>query len=348
MALIKCNECGQMISDKAMKCPKCGNPVGQVSNKKPMSSNNIITNETYTYENESTKSKWLYPVIGVLVVALLGLAAWLFIFNDDKQNQTEQIVDNTNVTNAETNNTDLTDNKKIDSSQSMDFSGKVGKYPVTMHLEFDNNNVNGYYYYNSGSSKLQLTGSINNNHIELNETTQEGRPTGHFNGEMIDGVYSGEFINYKGEHFNFTLANSPLSTEETRVNEEDEYEVDETNESSDPIVSSRTDKWTGASSESELRQKLNGTSWYINWKGLRHKFEFSDGAVTLYTSINEEFSNEGNYYDSYLVKSKGESIVIGFGNEEKYLDNYQIVFTDSRAFLGMHGKPIGELTFMGR
>ena len=27
MALIKCNECGHMISDKAVKCPKCGTPI---------------------------------------------------------------------------------------------------------------------------------------------------------------------------------------------------------------------------------------------------------------------------------------------------------------------------------
>ena len=106
--------------------------------------------------------------------------------------------------------------------------------------------------------------------------------------------------------------------------------------------------WTGASSESELRQKLDGTSWYINWKGLKHKFVFSDGAITLYTSLDGEFDNEGKYYDSYLVKSKGEYLVVGFGDEKKYLDNYQIVFTDSRVILGMHGKPIGDLTFMGR
>ena len=27
MALIKCSECGQMVSDKATKCPNCGNPI---------------------------------------------------------------------------------------------------------------------------------------------------------------------------------------------------------------------------------------------------------------------------------------------------------------------------------
>ena len=30
MALIKCNECGQMISDRATKCPKCGCPIERV------------------------------------------------------------------------------------------------------------------------------------------------------------------------------------------------------------------------------------------------------------------------------------------------------------------------------
>ena len=32
MALIKCNNCGNMISDKAKTCPKCGTPVGPKSN----------------------------------------------------------------------------------------------------------------------------------------------------------------------------------------------------------------------------------------------------------------------------------------------------------------------------
>ena len=27
MALIKCTECGHMVSDKGTKCPKCGTPI---------------------------------------------------------------------------------------------------------------------------------------------------------------------------------------------------------------------------------------------------------------------------------------------------------------------------------
>jgi DNA-directed RNA polymerase subunit RPC12/RpoP len=34
MALIKCNECGQEISDKATACPKCGKPTGLVIKRK--------------------------------------------------------------------------------------------------------------------------------------------------------------------------------------------------------------------------------------------------------------------------------------------------------------------------
>lgn len=34
MALIKCNECGREISDKAQNCPGCGSPVETLSSKK--------------------------------------------------------------------------------------------------------------------------------------------------------------------------------------------------------------------------------------------------------------------------------------------------------------------------
>ena len=216
MALIKCPKCGQMISDKATHCPKCGIPVSLAQSSNQQEN----TAGSYIYTEESSSKKWLYAVIGILVIALLGLAAWLFIFNDDKQNQSEQIVS------TENKNSDK-DSDNTATPQSMDLHGYVGKYPITMHLDFDINNVNGYYFYNSGSSKLQLTGTININHIELNETTQEGRPTGHFDGEMVNGEYSGEFINYKGEHFNFSVTNSEMTGQENVLSRQEETIVEE-------------------------------------------------------------------------------------------------------------------------
>ena len=50
MALIRCSECGQTVSDKAATCPRCGNPIAA-----PNGSNN----------------NWLYWLIGGL--ALIGL-----------------------------------------------------------------------------------------------------------------------------------------------------------------------------------------------------------------------------------------------------------------------------------
>lgn len=86
-----------------------------------------------------------------------------------------------------------------------DLQGYVGKYPITMHLNIEGEKVNGSYYYNSGSSALKLSGTVDVDRIVLNETTQEGRPTGHFDGIISDDGISGEFINYKGEHFSFSL-----------------------------------------------------------------------------------------------------------------------------------------------
>ena len=211
-----------MISDKATRCPKCGTPVSLTQ-----SSNQQLNNaDSYMNTEESTSKKWLYPVIGILAAALLGLAAWLFFFNDDKQNQTEQIVGNTSMTDARKNDMNLSGNEMM-GRQPINLHGSVGKYPITMHLEFDNNNVNGYYFYNSGSSKLKLTGTINNNHIELNETTQEGRPTGHFDGKMINGEYSGEFINYKGEHFNFLVSSSGVTKQTDNLSRQNDMQNDD-------------------------------------------------------------------------------------------------------------------------
>lgn len=59
MALIRCNECGQMVSDKATACPKCGNPITaapQGGVQQPSGTNNY---------------NWLYWLIGAL--ALIGV-----------------------------------------------------------------------------------------------------------------------------------------------------------------------------------------------------------------------------------------------------------------------------------
>ena len=73
MALIKCRECGNLISDKASRCPKCGCPVdiGDETryranvNRQPMSQQPVY----YDEGNSENGNKWLYGIIALLLAA---------------------------------------------------------------------------------------------------------------------------------------------------------------------------------------------------------------------------------------------------------------------------------------
>ncbi len=78
MALIKCTECGHMISDKAEKCPKCGCPIEKRDNTTQQEIANSYR-PAYNGNNRGWKStKMLYAIIAVLVVALAVCGYWLF------------------------------------------------------------------------------------------------------------------------------------------------------------------------------------------------------------------------------------------------------------------------------
>ena len=55
MALVKCSECGQMVSDKASKCPKCGNPI-----------------------NHGGSKLLLKIIMCISAIAVIALGVWLF------------------------------------------------------------------------------------------------------------------------------------------------------------------------------------------------------------------------------------------------------------------------------
>lgn len=63
MALIKCNECGKEISDKADKCPNCGCPIkhSYTVNKQPytITINNTTVNVDSIWENHSNKNDFI-------------------------------------------------------------------------------------------------------------------------------------------------------------------------------------------------------------------------------------------------------------------------------------------------
>ena len=72
------------------------------------------------------------------------------------------------------------------------FYGSIGKYPITMKMEIKGTYVEGCYSYNNKSGKLYLSGVYDDGFIKMEETTIEGRCTGHFNGHLSGNSFSGE------------------------------------------------------------------------------------------------------------------------------------------------------------
>ena len=73
MALIKCNECGNAISDRATQCPYCGCPVGQIVYQPRQE---MQTPYNYQTTNNSKSNTWLYVTVAVLATLLITLGIW--------------------------------------------------------------------------------------------------------------------------------------------------------------------------------------------------------------------------------------------------------------------------------
>jgi len=66
MALIKCQECGQEISDEVVACPKCGYPL-KTETKKPW-----LTFETTPTTWKDVIAILIFCLFGVLLIFLLS------------------------------------------------------------------------------------------------------------------------------------------------------------------------------------------------------------------------------------------------------------------------------------
>ncbi len=89
--------------------------------------------------------------------------------------------------------------------RSLNLHGSIGAYPITMNIDIIGSEVKGSYYYNKHLEKLYLSGDYNDGAINMDETTIEGKHTGHFNGWLFDDKFSGEFVNSKGKKYSFYL-----------------------------------------------------------------------------------------------------------------------------------------------
>ena len=80
MALIKCNECGNEISDKAKVCPNCGNPI--TTNKKKKKSYEELTFQEKKKIKEIMRKKGLLISEGnALFQCIFGLIFVVIMFS---------------------------------------------------------------------------------------------------------------------------------------------------------------------------------------------------------------------------------------------------------------------------
>jgi uncharacterized membrane protein YvbJ len=81
MALIKCTECDNEVSDKASACPKCGAPIEKVQEQKSVEAEKKSRPQNTTAQTNDKKiSTWkiLIPV----VIVILGAFAFLTLQNN--------------------------------------------------------------------------------------------------------------------------------------------------------------------------------------------------------------------------------------------------------------------------
>ena len=120
--------------------------------------------------------------------------------------------------------------------KSYDLFGRVDKYPITMHLEIDGKQVSGSYFYNrqGAHNKLNISGTKNGSTYDLNETTVDGTPTGHFEGTMSGGVLQGTFTNNQGKKMGFVAAENgiDIGSYDTHIEETVEFDSDDSSSSS--------------------------------------------------------------------------------------------------------------------
>lgn len=244
MALIRCMECGQVISDKAAKCPRCGS---QISNdgedkqysymKEPTANRNKGYNgngkNNDNNNNNNNNKKWLYAIIFLLGV-IIGGGFYHFYYKNKQmerylqQQQQQHIADSIakdsiakEKARLESTNKVKEDEPRKAETQSKvsqthgvaieghhHLVGAISKYPITMDIEITRGHAQGTYYYHSQGrqAKMSVYGNIDGSQLYLEEYSPEGNNTGRFDGTFDGYDFNGTFVNYlNGNTFNFNV-----------------------------------------------------------------------------------------------------------------------------------------------
>ena len=204
MALIRCPQCGNPVSDKANSCPRCGHPIYQTAPngymQQPSSGNN---------------NRWLYAIIGGLVLLTIIL---IIVLMSSGMCSRSTSTTQTSPTTSQSVEAPSTQAVKAEPAKEAEpaidlnedgtyhLSGKVAGVGCKMDITINGGSVYGTYSYNTQGKPLQLSGSKNGNHIYMGEE-YEGEQTGELNGNINGNKFTGTHTRYKTgaeTHFSFT------------------------------------------------------------------------------------------------------------------------------------------------
>lgn len=215
MALIKCSECGQMISDKATECPNCGCPTKSESTLQLSKGRYEVTYD----EDEPSSNKWPYIVIAVLTATIIGLGLWAWqsvMIGGQKKQETEQVDSTTLAGSAAT-------TEEIGSDNLYRFQGKVGKYGAEMLMKVEGELGYGSLHYNSQEKDVNVTlkGDVHpDGSMSLCEYDESGILCGIyegiFDGKQFEGIFRSE-VNGNTMPFSFSIVSSLNSLSESDI-----------------------------------------------------------------------------------------------------------------------------------
>lgn len=192
-----CINCGALIDADSMFCTSCGcrqdgtqSPVvPYVAQPQPVQSP-VEYASLETVGDNGDEIRKQYIIIACVVLAVLLCVGGWFAYQKFHHSEDTEIVE-----------------EQVEGHQSVTLYGTVDKYPITMSLNIDGSVVKGTYYYNrQGPDKvLTLSGVMNGSEMDIYESDENGRQTGHFKGYYSNGMYQGEFITMQGKSMFFRV-----------------------------------------------------------------------------------------------------------------------------------------------
>lgn len=221
MTYSTCNRCGAQIPETSTFCPRCGAPVQRVAPAEKPKSNAA-----------------LYAIIGVLLAACIGLAAWLFLFNDKGDNSTSEaekapaavsVKEEMSPSKAESKVEEQSAQKEVKetavapSSSEGVYMGLWGQIGDSENVDFEMNGTSGYYSYerngqNSGRRTLKLVSYDKRTGRCVIEAFSNGKSIGKFDGKFNEveveddegelhygQSYAGKFTSTNGTVLEFSM-----------------------------------------------------------------------------------------------------------------------------------------------